>query len=384
MACGKVGRGHGSELTEPSEAGQSATSQSGAAGSRVNTGGRGQGGGASNAGGKSPIIVRGGAATSEGGEESAAGGAFVTPGDCTYYDDKGECATPPQVLATIANCGKLQLRREGGVLFALSLASAQLWRIGLNPPTAPTVLAGDLFDVASKAAPSAFTTDSKSAYVAAGMTITRIDLSTGARATVTTVGHTIVDVAVAGDALYYIRGNELVTVSAVGSNNVGQIHAIADGAPLAIAFTANHMIWGDEGTAQVEALQMPLPNGNQFTLAPSQGALLTGPGSLQVDLLYVYWSNFQIHRAAPDRPAEVPQQFGSASDDVVAFTLNATPNQLASTAYFATSTGELRKAQVGADSEWLASDVGTVTSVAADIARVYAANTDCKVLAVPN
>jgi hypothetical protein len=388
VGCGKVSTGASNDPDEilGAEAGKMSTSKGG---SRDSTKG-GQGGtGSTSTGGSGPTAASGGDMPAQGGAdfvEGAAGEPGIGPG--CVLDQNGMCVDSPRLFETLKGCSKIQLLQQESGVYALSTGTTQLLRVA--PRSKRRVIADQLREAVTMAPPTAFTANAKRAFVAVGASIVRVALDTGDKTTLATVAENIADLYVTADTVYFISGNQLMSVgaTALGEPPTLITTAGAQGLPKSVAYTFGYLIWASDLAYQLEA-QKPW-NGEQFTLAPSQGGLLLGPGALQVDNSYVYWVNFNLVRTALNGPPDPPfssETVATPNNDVVAFAVHKSPGDVEYGAYVASSQGELGKvSSLQPDSlvpTPLARDLGSVTSLAVDDTYVFAATTDCNVLAVP-
>ncbi len=360
-----------------------------AGGASTGSGGK-QGSGAAGSGGKQTSGAGGvGLAGSGGANEGGIGGLSMVPVQGCVVDASGTCVEPPDLVANIRGCEKLQLLVRGEALYILSSATRQLFRLMDALPTLATV-PGGLSDGVTAGLPTAFALDSGYAYVAVGQALLRVDLESALIAVVAREPETIADVTVVEGRLYYAHGGAVSYVPKDGFDASGAAitTGLAGPSPKSMAATAGSIVWGNLGSASIESLSPAL--GEFHVVAPSQGGLILGHRALQVDRQNVFWMNFNLKRATvTGAPTDVGDVVIPAGGDLVAFALGSPPDEIAAQAYLATTNGTI---EVGAISDpivdgpnpatGLARDMGSVTSMAVDSGRVFVATTDCNVTAI--
>lgn len=291
--------------------------------------------------------------------------------------EAGSCGATPRQFAEVPGCGSLALLRVGSQLYVLSRDTGTLSRLPLlNVPT-PVEIATGLLEA------SAFAIEGELAYVAAGNSIVRVTLATGAAEVVTTAPARIYDVTVGGDTLYYGYEQLLMSVRASAVDAAGtQIGlALDEGRPQSFAISNGQLLFASADSYNVSS--RPLAGGQQLKLGASQGALYFGHRALQVDASNVFWPNGGIQRASLLTTSPIQTQAATSRSTATAFSIDATPTTSATLVYVASDTGDLEVSKLDADQAfWLARGLGSVTSLAIDGANVYIA-ADCRILTVP-
>lgn len=298
-------------------------------------------------------------------------------GDCdtkcpaTSACSESMCTTEPVSLGEVAGCGQLKLQQAGGKLYMLSTMTGALDSMPIPAGAAPTSVATGL------TMGSAFAVDAMNAYVVTGMTLQRVKLSDGTKATVVTETTPIFDVAVAGGKLYYAVGKDVKSVDATATAGTGTSVALGidEGEPQGVAVSGDFVLYGSAQAFNVEADPIA-PGEGHLKLGASQGGLIFGHRSIQADAMYVYWAvNGTVQRAPFIGADHAQKTAGTGLGNITAYALNAT------TVYFASDTGDLEKAAFGAEkATWMARALGKVSSIVLDETSLYASTDACKVL----
>ncbi len=311
-------------------------------------------------------------------------GGCTTKCGATQACVAGACAPEPMSIGEIAGCGTLKLQLAAGKIYALSTMTGDLASMAAPAGGAATPITTGI------AMGSAFAVDATNAYVAAGMSITKVALAGGTKTVVVTETTPILDVAVGGTKLYYTVGKDIKVIDAAAVNGTPAATAVAmaidEGEPQAVAYSAGYILYGSASAFNVESCKEGMPC-HETELAPgaghtkigaSQGGLIFGHRAVQADATNVYWVNNGM-QAAPFTTAEhaakgIPTKDGGA---ITAFAV------AGGKIYYADADQNLQKGAPGDEEPvWIARGLGMVSSIVADDANVYLAS-GCKILKSP-
>jgi hypothetical protein len=304
-------------------------------------------------------------------------GACTTQCSTLSACEQGKCTVEPLDLLSIPGCDQLTLQRGPDGLYVLSLGTHSLTRVGLP-------LGGPVELTTALSQPAAFTLGNNGfAYVVSDNTIKSVNLTSGATALVTQLNGPIADVAFADGTLYYAADQFLRSIDASVVGGAGKIRTASNGGVTqGVAVSGEYAVFVSMTSFNVESLK--LDGGQQATtLAASQGSLLFGHRSVQVDVAHAFWANGTVQFRPKDGGAAA-NSAGPARGIVTAFAIDGTDAGTSEWTYFASFTGELEKAVVGSErATWMARGLGTGTSIVLDDQNVYVATKDCHVWQTP-
>jgi hypothetical protein len=283
------------------------------------------------------------------------------------------CSQDVLTLGEVADCGSLELLTVPGRIYALSTKNGTLSSMSIPAGGALISVATGLL------AGHAFALDATNAYVAAGATVTRVNLTTGAKTLLVSEPNPVWDVAVAQGKIYYATGKNIMQADATTPGTGVLVAAAADeGEPQGVAVSGNNVVYVSNVAFNVET--DPIVGDDHLKLAASQANLIFGHRSVQANDTFVYWVNAGVLSARVFGPDYSSQTIGSPIDGgvIVAFAVQ-TPTR---TTYFATMDGSLEKSLFSAGSDeatWMARGLAPVSSVVLDDTFLYLAS-GCKIL----
>jgi hypothetical protein len=288
----------------------------------------------------------------------------------------GVCTPDLTAVGEIAGCGSLalQVSPDKMKLYALStmagtLSSVALPAGGMVTPVATGLTGG-----------TAFAVDATAAYVATGMTVTKVNLADGMKTVLVTETTPIFDVAVDMGKIYYAVGKDIkqadVTTPAPG---VSVAMSADEGEAQGVAVSGGFVLYASNSAYNLEA--DPIAAGAGYVkIGASQAGLIFGHRSVQADATNVYWANGGLQRAAFGGTDHSGMTVASAIDGsaVIAFAIDAAKT----TAYIATADGSFEKSDFAKGSDeaiWVARALPKVSSIVLDDTSAYLASA-CKIL----
>lgn len=292
----------------------------------------------------------------------------------------GLCTPDLMTVAEVAGCGTLQLVSAAGKLYVLSTMTGTLSSIALPAAAAaaPTEIATGL------TGGTAFAVDATNAYVATGMTVTQVNLTTKAKLVLVTETAKIFDVAVDGGKIYYAVGKDVKQANAAAAGTGVAVAVSADeGEAQGIAVSAGTVLYASAAAFNLES--DPVVGEGHVKIGASQAGLIFGHRSVQADATHVYWANGSLQSAqftGADHAGKIVAQPIDGSP-IVSFAIDSA----AKTAYIATlepttMDSNFEKSSFDkADQEaiWIARGLPKVSSIVLDATSVYLASA-CKVL----
>ncbi len=287
----------------------------------------------------------------------------------------GKCAPDLATFGEVAGCGSLKLLSTADKLYVLSTMTGALVSFALPAGGAATPVATDL------TGGTAFALDATNAYVATGMTVTRVKLADGTKTVLVTEAMPIFDVAVDAGKIYYAVAKDIKQADAAAPGTGVSVAVSADeGMAQGVAVSGGMVLYASNEAFNLEA--DPIVGDMHVKIGASQSNLIFGHRSVQADATNVYWVQQGVQRALfggadhANKTVAVPLN----SAQVIAYAVDPT----AKTVYFATDDGSLEKSTYaeGMDTgepAWVARALPKVSSVVLDATSVYVAS-ECKIL----
>jgi hypothetical protein len=304
-------------------------------------------------------------------------GGCAKPCGMTNACDAGVCTPDLTPVGEVAGCGSLALVSAGTTLYALSTMTGALSSFTLPAGGMPKSVATGL------TGGTAFTVDATNAYVAAGMSLKRVNLMTGAIENVVTETKQIFDVAVDTGKLYYATDKFIKQVDATAKDGMGTTVAtsIDEGEAQGVAVSGAVVLYASNSAYNLE--EDPIAGDMHYKIGASQSGLIFGHRSVQADATNVYWVNSGV-QSAPVAGTEHPGKTvltpidGIDGGDIVAFAVDGAKK----TSYAATKNGMIEKStfDTGSDeAKWVARGITDVSSIVLDDTSMYIAS-GCKIL----
>jgi hypothetical protein len=291
----------------------------------------------------------------------------------------GACTPDLASFAEITGCGALELVSAPGKLYALSTMTGTLSSIALPAGGAATSVATGL------TGGTAFTVDTMNAYVTTGMTLTRVNLTSGMKETVVTETAQIFDVAVDQGKLFYATGKDIKMVDATATAGTGVSVAVSadEGEAQGVAVSGANVVYASNAAFNLET--DPIVGEGHVKIGASQSGLLFGHRSVQADATTAYWVNMGLQSAlvGGTNHAATTVAVPIEGKDIIAYAVDPAKTM----AYIATKDGSFEKSKFsdGAsamEATWVARALPKVSSIVLDDTSVYLAS-ECKILKSP-
>ena len=288
----------------------------------------------------------------------------------------GMCTPDLAAVGEIAGCGSLalQVSPDKMKLYALSTTAGTLSSFALPAGGMPTPVASGL------TGGTAFAVDAMAAYVATGMTVTRVNLADGMKTVLVTETTPIFDVAVDMGKIYYAVGKDIKQADGTTPAPGVSVAVSADeGEAQGVAVSGGFVLYASNSAYNLEADPIAAGEGH-VKIGASQAGLIFGHRSVQADATNVYWANGGLQRAAFGGADHSGMTVASPIDGsaIIAFAIDAAKT----TAYIATADGSFEKSDFAKGSDeatWVARALPKVSSIVLDDASAYLAS-ECKIL----